>query len=76
MSDDLKYKHLIVYPENLNHRGKSKFTAMGRDVDELDLDDIILPKDWAKYEVIMFIDPVKQRDAILWDQESNNRKTT
>jgi len=69
MAEEEKYKHLILYPEDLNLRGTSKFKAMGRDVDELNLDDLTLPDDWSKYEVIMFIDPDRQRDRILWDKE-------
>lgn len=70
MADEQKYKHLIVYPEDLNSRGKSKFQAMGRDVDEIDLEDVTLPDDWKMYEVIMFIDPEREEsDKILWDKE-------
>ena len=61
------YKHLILYPEDLNPRGRSKFAAMRRDVDELTLGDMTLPKDWEMYEVIMFVDPDKETDKILKD---------
>lgn len=75
MPDDQDYKHLIIYPKDLKPVSLAMFKAVGRDVDEIKLDDCILPKDWRQYEVIMFIDDIKEHDKILWDKELDNQKS-
>ena len=73
METSERYKHLLLYPEDLNPIGKSKWAAMRQDMDEVILQDLILPKDWKRYEVIMFTDPDRELDKILWDKESQSK---